>query len=171
MGINNWMQYSVYFLFIVLLQGLVINNLQVGVYAYPMVYILAILILPFDFSILSTLGIAIVLGVFMDALSDTFGLHTSAAVFMAYTRPMILKLLKPRDGYESVLMPTVHDMGALWFSAYFSIAIAIHHIWFFVLEILRIDLIGLILLKILISSILSFIILFGLQYLLYKPSK
>lgn len=171
MVINNWIQYSVYFLFIVLLQGLVINNLQIGVYAYPMIYILAILVLPFECSMLTTLGIGLVLGVFVDALSDTFGLHTSSSVFMVYARPLILKLLKPRDGYESALIPTIHDMGILWFSAYFSIAIIIHHIWFFVLEIFRFDLIGLILLKIVVSTFLSFIILFGLQYLLYKPSK
>ncbi|MFK8039710.1 MAG: hypothetical protein AB8B74_15570 [Crocinitomicaceae bacterium] len=171
MVINNWIQYIIYFLFIVLLQGLVVNNLQIGVYAYPMIYILAILVLPFEFGIIATLGIAIVLGVFMDALSDTFGLHTSATVFIAYSRPMILKVLKPRDGYELALMPTIHDMGILWFSAYFSIAIVVHHIWFFILEIFRFDLIGLIALKIIVSSFLSFCILFGLQYLLYKPSK
>jgi len=168
---SNWVQYGIYFLFIVLLQGLVVSQLQLSVYVYPMVYILALLILPFEFNVILALALALLLGVCVDILSDTFGLHTSASLFIAYIRPLVLKLLKPRDGYDFSLLPTIHDMGIYWFSAYSFIIIFIHHLWFFILEIFRLDLIGLIILKIFISAILSFLMLFGLQYLFYKSGK
>lgn len=168
---NKWIQYSIYFLFIVLLQGLVINHLGLGNYAYPMIYLLPLLILPFEINFFITMGIALVLGVSVDMLSDTFGLHTSASVLMAYLRPTILKLIKPRDGYEANLLPTIHDMGLTWYAAYTAIFVLIHHTWFFTFEVFRLDLTGLILLKILVSTFLSFIFLLGLQFLLYKSSK
>jgi len=136
-----------------------------------MVYILVILVLPFDFNILLTIAIALILGISVDTLSDTFGLHTSAAIFVAYFRPAVLKLLTPRDGYDSSVIPTIQDMGFTWFSAYSGLLILLHHIWFFTIEIFRLDLSGLIVLKVFVSFLFSFIFMIGLQFLLYKPSK
>ena len=157
---NRWILYGVYFILIVLLQGLVVNHLGIGVYAYPMIYILLLIILPFEVNFILSLGIAI-----------AFGLHTSASLWLAFMRPTILKTLKPRDGYEVALMPTTHDMGITWYTAYAGIMIVIHHIWFFTLEVFRFDLLGLILLKIIVSAILSLLIILGLQVLLFKSSK
>lgn len=168
---NRWILYGVYFILIVLLQGLVVNHLGIGVYAYPMIYILLLIILPFEVNFILSLGIAIALGISVDMLSDTFGLHTSASLWLAFMRPTILKTLKPRDGYEVALMPTTHDMGITWYTAYAGIMIVIHHIWFFTLEVFRFDLLGLILLKIIVSAILSLLIILGLQVLLFKSSK
>ena len=62
-------------------------------------------------------------------------------------------------------------MGFAWYTIYALIIILVHHIWFFIFEVFRFDLIGLILLKIVVSAILSLSILMGLQFLLYKSSK
>ena len=168
---NQWIQYGIYFVLVVLLQGLVVNHIGISTYSYPMIYILPLLVLPFEINFFISLGLAFVLGISVDMLSDTFGLHTSASLWVAYIRPFVLNTLKPRDGYETALQPTVHDMGFTWYFAYTVIIIVIHHTWFFVLEVFRFDLLGLILLKILFSTILSLAIITGLQFLLYKPSK
>jgi hypothetical protein len=168
---SSWIQYGIYFLGIVLLQGLVINHIGIGPYAYPMIYTMLLIVLPFEINIILLLGIALLLGVSVDMLSDTFGLHTSSSIFIAYVRPALLNALKPRDGYDDNQMPIVHDMGFAWYAAYAGIFIVLHHTWFFVLEIFRFDMVGLILLKIIVSSLLSFVILMGLQFLLYKSSR
>lgn len=168
---KHWVQFAIYFVFIVLIQGLVINNIQIGVYVYPMVYIMLILMLPFDTNIFLTFLIAVLLGIGVDALSDNFGLHTSSAILIGYLRPFILQAIRPRDGYEIGLMPSVHDMGYRWFGIYLSVSVFIHHLWFFTIEVYRLDLIQLILFKTILSSIVSFSIIFLFQYLFYKPSK
>ncbi len=168
---NSWVQFVIYFFLIILVQGLVINNIQIGVYFYPMVYIMIILMLPFEMNIFIILLISIVLGIGVDALSDTFGLHTSSAILIGYLRPYILKLIRPRDGYETSLLPSVHDMGYTWFLTYVMLCVLIHHIWFFTLEVYRLDLIQLILFKTILSSLASFTIIFLFQYIFYKPSK
>jgi len=168
---NKWVQFAVYFVFIILIQGLVLNNIQIGVYVHPMAYILILLMLPFEINFFITLLVALILGIGVDALSDTFGLHTSSALLVGYIRPYVLKLIRPRDGYEANLMPSVHDMGFIWFLTYSFICIGIHHFWCFTIEVYRLDLIKLILLKTIMSSLVSFGIIFLLQYIFYKPSK
>lgn len=169
--IKTYLKYFLYFVFIVMLQGLVINNFQISELLYPMVYIIAIIMLPVEISIYILLVLALVLGVSVDALSDTFGLHTSSCLTIAYTRPMVLNLIKPRDGYDSNLMLSIHDMGKAWFLTYSFLIIIIHHLWFFTFEMLKFELIGTIILKTLISAVFSLMLIVLLQYLLFKPSK
>lgn len=168
---NHWVKYGIYFIFVILLQGLVMNQLQFSELVYPMIYIITILMLPFNVSLLLSILISLVLGVCVDAVSDTFGLHTSASLVIGYSRPYLLKIIRPRDGYDSSLTPTIHDMGKTWFLIYVSIALIIHHLWFFIFEILKFNMIGFLLLKTVLSFVLSLFVILLLQYLLYKPTK
>jgi hypothetical protein len=156
---------------IVLVQGLVVNNIQLNEYLNPMVYPIMIMMLPFEMSAIATMLVALVLGVSVDAFSNTFGLHASAAVFIGYLRPTILKYIQPKEGYDNTLLPIIPDMGIVWFLIYSSVMILLHHLWFFSFEILRFDLILLILGKTFLSFILSLLLIIVFQYIFYKPSK
>jgi len=168
---NPWVKYSVYFVFMILLQGLVFNQIQFSGLVYPMVYSIAIIMLPVETSLILSIAIALLLGVSIDMFSDTFGLHTSSTLLLAYIRPSILKVLRPRDGYDNVLLLSIHDMGKTWFLAFSGILIGIHNLWFFTFELLRFDLIFTIILKTLLSTLVTLFIVVLLQYLLYKPTK
>jgi hypothetical protein len=130
-----------------------------------------ILDLPIKTSKFTLLAISILLGVIIDSLSDTFGLHTSSLIFVAFIRPIILNIIRPRDGYDKINQPNVHEMGKFWYAEYAFIILFAHHLWFFSFELFRLDLIGIILLKSLLSSIFSFILILVVQYLFYKPIK
>jgi hypothetical protein len=132
---------------------------------------MALLVLPFETSLFVGMLISLVLGISVDALSDTFGLHTSSSLVIGYLRPYLLNLIKPRDGYDNSLIPSIHDMGKTWFLMYASIMLGLHHLWFFTFEILRFDLIDIILIKTLFSVCLSLFLIILLQYILYKPTK
>ena len=168
---NTWVKYIIYFLFIVLLQGLVMNQIQFSEYFYPMIYIMAILMLPLEATLLLTIIVSLFLGVMVDSVSDTFGLHTSSSLLIGYVRPYFLKFIRPRDGYDNSLLPSIHDMGKSWFLTYVTIMLLLHHLWFFSFEMLKFSLIGIILLKTLLSTVLSLTVIILLQYLFYKPSK
>lgn len=168
---NTWIKYGSYFLLIVLIQGLVVNNIQINEYFNPMIYPVMIMMLPFQLNILVTMLISFVLGISVDAFSDTFGLHASAALVIGYIRPSILNLIKPRDGYDLVLLPSIHDMGKFWFLSYATILLAIHHFWFFIIEIFRFDQVGHIIVKTVASAFFSLLLILLFQYIFYKPSK
>ena len=168
---NSWIKYLLIFILIVLLQGLFVNNIQINEYLMPMIYPIMILLLPFNQNALVSMGVALLLGISVDAFSDTFGLHASSAILIGYIRPTLIKYIQPKEGYDNALLPTVHDMGLVWFGIYASLLLFIHHLWFFSWEILRFDQIFLILGKTLFSFLFSLILIVLFQYIFYKPSK
>jgi len=168
---NSWLKYGAIFILVILIEGLVVNPLDLHEFLNPMIYPMLILMLPFELGLLATVVIAFVLGIVVDGFSNTFGLHASSAMLIGYLRPVILRYIKPRDGYDSSLLPSVHDMGLTWFLAYAAVFLFLHHLWFFSFEVFRPDLIMLILAKTFFSVLLSLAIIILLQYILYTPSK
>lgn len=168
---NSWIKYSLVFILVVLIQGLVVNNIQLNEYFNPMVYPIMILMLPFELNALVTMTVALLLGISVDAFSNTFGLHASSALFIGYLRPTVMKYIRPKEGYNNVLIPSIQDMGAVWFLAYSSVMLFLHHLWFFSFEILRFDLFFLILGKTFFSFLFSLALIVLFQYIFYKPSK
>lgn len=168
---NPWIKYSAYFVLIVLVQGLVIQNIQINEYLNPMIYPVMILLLPFELNVLGSLVVALVLGLAVDSFGNGFGLNASATMVIGYLRPSLLKMIKPRDGYDASLLPTIHDMGKLWFLTYATLLLFIHHLWFFTIEIFRFDLFFLILSKTISSVVFSLLLIILFQYIFYKPSK
>jgi len=166
-----WKKYSFLFISIILIQVLVLNHFEMSRYIYPMIYVVLILDLPIKTNQFTVVAIAIVLGICIDAFSDTFGLHTSSMILVAYIRPIVLNLIRPRDGYDKINQPNLQEMGKFWYSEYALIILFVHHLWFFSFELFRFDLIGIILLKSLLSTIFSYILILMVQYLFYKPVK
>ena len=127
-------KYSALFILLVLLQGLILNNIEFGGYIIPFMYVIFILALPFETPNWLVLILGFVLGIAIDSFTSTLGMHTSATVFMAFCRAYILKLLKPRDGYEFNLKPNVQTMGLTWYLLYASSLILLHHLFLFYIE-------------------------------------
>ncbi len=88
------------FVLLVLFQVLVFNNIQLGGYLNPYIYVLFLLLMPFETPRWLLLVAAFTLGISIDVFSNTLGIHTSATVFMAFIRPFVLDFIAPRDGYE-----------------------------------------------------------------------
>ncbi len=156
------------FVFLILLQALVLNNIGLGGYINPYLYILFILWLPFEMQPWITLLLGFMLGFFMDVFTGTPGLHISACVFLSYSRAFILKLLSPREGYEFGLRPNIQEMGLAWFVTYSGIMIFIHHFVFFYFEAFSFNEFFHTLLRIIVSSIFTFILVTLSQFLTYK---
>jgi len=65
---------------------------------------MVILVLPVDVSKHQILLFGFFLGLVIDLFSSTIGLHTSAALLIAFLRFFLLKYLAPRDGFNSALV-------------------------------------------------------------------
>lgn len=168
---NYWIKYILIFVLIVLIQGLVLNPMQIDEFVNPMVYPILILMLPFELSVITTLFLSLIVGITIDGFSNTFGLHASAAMLIGYLRPVLLRYIKPRDGYDAGLLPSVYDMGFTWVLGYSALFLGLHHLWFFAFEVFRLDLIVLIMAKTFFSLLMSLGLIILLQYLLYTSSK
>lgn len=156
------------FVFLILFQAVILNNIELGGYINPYLYILFILWLPFEMQLWVTLLLGFSLGFCMDIFTGTFGLHIAACVFLAYCRAFVLKLLAPREGYEFGLRPNIQDMGIAWFVTYSGIMIFMHHGALFYIEAFRFSEFFPTLLRVILSSVFTFILVTLSQFLTYK---
>jgi hypothetical protein len=160
------------FLFFLVIQALVLNQLEIGVGIQLMVYPLFILLLPFEMGVVGLLVVALCMGVAIDIISNTFGLHTSSLLLVAYIRPILFSVYAPRDGYENLKEGSSFVMGARWFVLVYGWMLLIHHTWFFSLELFRLDEFFFILQKVVLSFPLSFLLSWLLQlFLVSKPKE
>src|SRR5690606_35906826 len=111
----------------VLIQVLILNNLEIGFGLYIMIYPLFIIMLPFHMRPISLMLLSFLLGLVVDSFSNTYGLHASSAVLMAFFRPSIYKWLSPREGYENIESANVYSMGGKWFFFGYGSLLLIHH--------------------------------------------
>jgi cell shape-determining protein MreD len=169
--INEVIRNILRFITLVLVQVLIIKNIELGRFINPFIYVLFLIILPFETPKWALLFIAFALGITIDMFYDTAGLHAAACVFMAYIRPGVLKLFSPRDGYESGTQPTVQYLGVPWFLSYAGILVVSHHIILFYLEIFRFSEFFSTLLRAIISSIVTIILIVVIQYLFNRKKE
>ncbi|WP_236943236.1 hypothetical protein [Hymenobacter sp. PAMC 26628] len=97
-------------------------------------YLGFVLFLPLGTPVVVQLLLAFGMGLTMDIFYDTGGLHAAAAVLLAFVRPAVLRLLRPRDGYDAADAVNVHFMGPAWFLTYLGVLVLVHHLAFFLLE-------------------------------------
>jgi len=156
------------FIVLVLVQILVLNNIQVSGYIVPYFYVLFILLLPFETPGWLLLLSAFALGITVDLFSQTPGMHASATVFMAFLRPWILEMSAPRDGYEPGTFPRLYYYGFQWFLRYTVILVLAHHFVLFYIEVFRFSEFFSTLLRVLLSSLFSVILIVLSQYFIYR---
>ena len=124
---------------LVFLQLFVLNNIQFSGFVNPYLYVMFVLMLPFEIAGWLMLMLAFAMGMVIDIASSTIGYHTVATLFMAYFRFHLLKFIAPHDGYESGMSPTITSLGFAWFFKYAAILTLSHHLVLFWIESFRYD--------------------------------
>lgn len=156
-------KHTIRFVIFAFLQAMVFNQLNIGFGIHLMIQPLYIMLLPFELTVIPMMGIAFLMGLVIDIISNTYGLNTSSLVLMAYLRPIVFKFYGPREGYDPLKEPTSQDMGTSWFTLVYGILLGLHSFWFFLLEIFELGRIGFILQKTIFSGLLSFLLALLIQ--------
>ena len=132
--INQIISNIIRFFILVFVQIVILNNIQVSGFINPFLYVMFILLLPFETPGWLLLLLSFFMGLSIDMFSNTMGMHAAASVALAYFRPKVIRVISPRDGYETESKPTVVDMGFRWFFIYTIILVFIHHLILFFIE-------------------------------------
>jgi len=159
---------SANFVFLILIQVLLLNNMHYSVYINPSFYILFLIYLPFEIPKPLLLLIGLLTGLTIDAFMDSLGIHAAACVFLAYVRPNILRLIAPRDGYEFGQRPRTKYMGWAWFLTYVTIIVFFHHLFLFFVDAFSFHNFFLTLFKAILSSIITLVLIIITELLLTK---
>lgn len=150
----NYLHKIGWFVGLVLLQVLILNNVNIAGYATPFLYIYLLVKFESDTPRNTLMLWAFFLGLAVDIFSDTPGMNAAAAVLLAFMRPLLLRLFVPRDTLD-VLVPAVHSMGVFPFLKYLIAGVLVHHGMLLTLEFFSFAHMGVLLLRILASTLLS----------------
>ncbi len=162
--INSLLRYGIVFIVLIMLQLLVMNNIQFSGYVNPYIYVMVILLIPVEIAAWILLIIAFLTGFLIDIFSGTPGLHASATVLAGFVRPFVLRIIAPRDGYESGQSPSMLTYGFRWYLLYAGIIILIHHTALFYLEVFRFAEFFRTLIRVLLSSLFSVTFILFAEY-------
>ena len=158
------------FVILLLLQVIVFSQVRIGplglYYIDIIVFPLAYLLLPFrtprELQFLLAFGIGLV----VDLSMQSPGLHAGASVFTIAVRPIILRLLEPRGGYDKLHSPTLQRFKWPWFATFISILSFVHILFYFSMEVFTPLFLGAILIKTLLSWFVSTLFIFLIMIIL-----
>ncbi|MDD2283824.1 MAG: rod shape-determining protein MreD [Paludibacter sp.] len=157
-----FLQNIVRFILLVLVQVFVLNNIRLLGYINPYIYILFILVLPVKFSRALSMLLAFILGLIIDLFSNTPGMHTFATVLVAFLRNPVINIFTTiEEGANPE--PSFYTFGVSAFIKYIITLVLIHHTAFFFLEIFTFVGIGQTLLRIILNTLITSVILFGIN--------
>lgn len=171
---NPIIKYILKVTLLLLFQVIVLKNLEVGAanwWITPFIFIYIIIDLPVKFSPLYSMLLAGLLGFVIDMFYDTYGMHASAAIFMAFTRFYFIPLILPRDGFDANSPASVKNLGFPKYFLYLLVMAFMYHLWFFMVEKFSFSSFPLRFLQALVSSLVAVALMFIVQYLYSKEVK
>lgn len=163
-------QRFLFFVFLVLLQIWLFNNIHLFGIATPFVYLDFTLKLPVKMNRNTALMLSALMGFIIDLFGSTLGLNMSVMVIIGFLRFYLLKLFAPRDVYEDYV-PSFKTLGNLMFMRYVGTITLIHVIILHLLESFTLfDPLKLVL-RILGSFILTVLLIYAIESINIKEFK
>jgi len=91
------------FFFLILLQVLILNHINLGGYINPYFYVYFILLMPFSIPGWMLLIVSFFLGWGIDIFTNTIGLNAAACVLMAFFRPFVISAISSGPNRSSAI--------------------------------------------------------------------
>lgn len=126
--------YILLFVILSLVQIFLLNNLVVGTFLCPLIYIAFIILLRLDTMPIVLLGCSLAMGMLMDMTMGVAGINTIATLLVGFLRPTLIRLVSPREEFRDDGVPSPERMGVSLFWSYIVVMILLHHTVFFTLE-------------------------------------
>jgi rod shape-determining protein MreD len=157
------------FIVLIVLQLLVFNNIGISsMEITPAVFVLFILLLPFETPKWIVLLMSFIMGMIIDLFTDSYGLSASSNTLIAFIRPMALQYLSPRGGYDTGSSPRISALGIVWFVKYALILIFFHQVSYYFLDNFGFHNFFHVFTKILIGTVFTFLIILVIQFIFYR---
>lgn len=133
----NTVRLLIYFVVLVLVQVLILNNIYFLRLATPFLYLYFIIKLPVGYSPSRVVLLSFLIGLVIDTFSNTPGMHAAACTLAGFSRHLLLKMHRGDDLPETT-SPSLKVLGYGGFLQFSFLFVAIHHLTLFLLESLTI---------------------------------
>ncbi len=167
---NSSLFFNLFRFFILLsLQVIVFNNINLFGFISPFPYILFIILYPVNGNKSGLLVASFLLGIILDMFSNSGGIHTTASLLLAYFRPSIFKFAFGVS-YEYQTIKLNDTLTPERFS-FLLVAVVLHHLILFIFEAFQFSLLWDILIRTLLSSIVTLTICIIIIYLIKQNKR
>lgn len=155
-------QNTIRLVLLLIVQILVLNNIHFLGFVNPYIYVLAILLWPVRFDRKTSMVFALIIGLIIDSFNNTPGVHAASTLLVAFLRnPLINAVADVEEGSNP--RPSIRSFGISKFLKYTIILLLIHHTSLFMLEVFSFHNFGITLLRIIVNTVISSIIILGIQ--------
>jgi len=156
------------FIVLVFVQVFLLKNISLYNLATPYLYILFILLLPFQTPNVLLFALAFIMGLTIDGFYDTPGLHAASCVILAFVRIVFINLTVPKEGFDNEPEPTLGIMGFRWFFTYILTLTLFHHFFLFSIEAFSFSEIQYTISRFLLSSLFTIVLILMSGLLFYR---
>ncbi|PCH66375.1 MAG: rod shape-determining protein MreD [Bacteroidetes bacterium] len=156
---------------LILLQVLVLNNIELFQFVNPYLYVLFILLLPVQIPHWLIMVTSFFMGLCIDILMNTIGMHIAASVLVAYIRPYILGVLIDRGKQDAEISLNFRQLGFERFLLYAVIMVFIHHTVLFYIEVFRMTEFFSTLGRVFLNSFFTLLLIVMSQFIFVKNTK
>lgn len=156
------------FLVLVFMQVFLLKNITLYNLSTPYLYILFILLLPFEIPNILLFALSFILGLTIDSFYDTPGLHAASCVMLAFVRILFISITVQKEGFDNEPEPTLSVMGLRWFFTYALVLTLAHHFFLFNLEVFRLSEIPYTLGRFVLSSVFTVFLMLLSGFLFYR---
>ena len=146
------------FICLLFLQVLLLNNINFMGYINPHLYVLFIILYPFNANQTLLLLLSFLLGLGIDIFEDSGGINAAASLVAAYIRPFLLRFsFGISYDYQTIKLSSTPLGSRL---SYIAIIVFVHHFVLFLLEIFSFAHLLLLIKKTLYSGIFTILLVF-----------
>lgn len=164
---TNWLKQFGRYIVVMILQVFLFDQLQLLGVCHPYIYVLCLLMMPITLRPSADLFIGAAVGLMMDILSNSLGIHMASCVLIMYIRRYLLGLLvNDRDRLNEQV--SIHAIGLVAMLQYVAILVIIHHLTVFALAAWSWRYFGFVLLETLVSSIITILVIIGYNALKHR---
>ncbi|MBE6309785.1 MAG: rod shape-determining protein MreD [Bacteroidales bacterium] len=157
------------FLVVIFLQ-VVCNRICLFNIAVPFVFIYFILRLPLSLSVNWVMTLSFLIGLVVDIFSNTYGMYAMSSTIIGGLRKPIFTLFYPREDEMSIPIPSISTLGVSTYLKYMFTLVLIFCVVIYVIQLFTFYNFSLTLMRIIGSSLLTAVILFGFDSIVTTKS-
>lgn len=155
--------YVLLFVVLVLVQVTILDRVMLFSVAAPVVYIYFIIRMGMSVSVNRLMLLAFFMGLSVDIFADTLGMNTLACTVLAVAKRPVMMAYCQRDDHFNEIIPTLSSLGIWTYTKYLLSMVAVFCLVYFSTEFFSAARTGDVLLRTAASTLLSFILILGLD--------
>ena len=159
------------FVLLMLIQLLVLDNVYLGGYVMPMLYVLFILMLPTSLGRVPMLLVAFGTGLVVDIMAGALGFHMLACTVVAMVRIIFADRILTRGENVVIETPSVISVTPQYFISYLLLLMALFYLIFYSVELFGFRGFGDVLLATICSTVVTTLLAVLYQYAFLRRKK